>query len=186
LNENFEQNRAAGFSLRDLGVSAESRIGVLLDALNHYGEAAPLAESKHPLTNRYPELEHFDSRAEARAAMTACRAMQIRTPWFWLALIGYTLGVGLVMALSLLFVRRYLPLSGAVYGGVVGGITGGTGVLFLQWFWRNRFRKLLRQRLIAAGVPICIQCGYDLRGQTEPRCPECGKAFDEVLKGSTQ
>ncbi len=25
---------------------------------------------------------------------------------------------------------------------------------------------------------ICIECGYDLRGQVVPRCPECGTAFD--------
>lgn len=27
----------------------------------------------------------------------------------------------------------------------------------------------------------CVHCGYDLRGQAEPRCPECGKSFDEKL-----
>jgi hypothetical protein len=24
----------------------------------------------------------------------------------------------------------------------------------------------------------CLTCGYDLRGLPEPRCPECGRAFD--------
>lgn len=24
----------------------------------------------------------------------------------------------------------------------------------------------------------CIDCSYDLRALTEPRCPECGRAFD--------
>ena len=117
--------------------------------------------------------------------MKDCQAAQFRAGWFWFGLLGYTLGVGFVMALSLLFVRRYVPLSGAVYGGVVGGITGGTGVLFLQWVWRHRFRRLLRKRLIATGVPICIKCGYDLRGQTEPRCPECGTAFERTLLTKT-
>lgn len=27
---------------------------------------------------------------------------------------------------------------------------------------------------------ICKGCGYDLRGQTEPRCPECGTPFDDA------
>jgi hypothetical protein len=31
------------------------------------------------------------------------------------------------------------------------------------------------------GWPLCRQCGYDLRGQTEPRCPECGTPFDVDL-----
>ncbi len=26
----------------------------------------------------------------------------------------------------------------------------------------------------------CVRCGYDLRGQVEPRCPECGTAFDRT------
>jgi hypothetical protein len=25
---------------------------------------------------------------------------------------------------------------------------------------------------------VCLQCGYSLRGLPEPRCPECGRAFD--------
>ncbi len=24
----------------------------------------------------------------------------------------------------------------------------------------------------------CLDCGYDLRHLTEPRCPECGRPFD--------
>ena len=28
------------------------------------------------------------------------------------------------------------------------------------------------------GRPHCLKCGYDLRGQTVPRCPECGAEFD--------
>ena len=28
---------------------------------------------------------------------------------------------------------------------------------------------------------FCVKCGYDLRGQTEPCCPECGNPFDPGL-----
>ncbi len=34
-------------------------------------------------------------------------------------------------------------------------------------------------RLTGGGRPKCRQCGYDLRGQQTPRCPECGTPFDE-------
>jgi hypothetical protein len=27
---------------------------------------------------------------------------------------------------------------------------------------------------------LCVKCGYDLRGQTEPRCPECNTPFDRL------
>jgi len=40
-------------------------------------------------------------------------------------------------------------------------------------------RRFLRKELVRRGIPVCIKCGYDLRGQTETRCPECGAEFDE-------
>jgi len=46
---------------------------------------------------------------------------------------------------------------------------------------RRRIERHLRTGLLAAGVPVCMHCGYDLRGQTEARCPECGRAFDPHL-----
>ncbi len=46
------------------------------------------------------------------------------------------------------------------------------------WLTRSRVRRNLRKELVKIGVPICIHCAYDLRGQIEPRCPECGRPFD--------
>ena len=49
------------------------------------------------------------------------------------------------------------------------------GVLFvcgcLVWM-----RACLRRMRLMEG--ICARCGYNLTGLTEPRCPECGEAFD--------
>jgi rubrerythrin len=39
-------------------------------------------------------------------------------------------------------------------------------------------RRVLRVELARLGHRICIECGYDLRGQVEHRCPECGTQFD--------
>ncbi len=39
-----------------------------------------------------------------------------------------------------------------------------------------RVSRATRRILQAEGR--CIRCRYDLRGQTEPRCPECGTPFD--------
>ena len=56
------------------------------------------------------------------------------------------------------------------------------GVLFWAlWLTRGRVRRKLRQELIDNGFAICGPCGYDLRGLTESRCPECGAPFDEQL-----
>jgi len=40
--------------------------------------------------------------------------------------------------------------------------------------FRKSMRVYLRQYLNDHGIPICQNCGYDLRGQGTPRCPECG------------
>ena len=53
--------------------------------------------------------------------------------------------------------------------------------VIFYWIFRSRLRRSLRQQLVERGYALCIKCGYDLRGQTDPRCPECGKEFDEKL-----
>jgi len=40
--------------------------------------------------------------------------------------------------------------------------------------YRKWMRVFLRQYLNDNGMPVCQGCGYDLRGQVQPRCPECG------------
>jgi hypothetical protein len=38
--------------------------------------------------------------------------------------------------------------------------------------WNRKIRRRRRG--------LCVYCGYDLRGLVEPRCPECGMAFDRT------
>lgn len=51
-------------------------------------------------------------------------------------------------------------------------------VFVLVQIARRRIRPFIWQKLAERGVIVCLHCGYDLRGQTVCRCPECGKAFD--------
>lgn len=48
----------------------------------------------------------------------------------------------------------------------------------LAFYFRNDVRRWLRRELVRHGEPICIDCGYDLRGLPEWRCPECGAGAD--------
>lgn len=48
-------------------------------------------------------------------------------------------------------------------------------------FARRRITRNLRRQLVDRTIPICVGCGYDLRGQRDPRCPECGESFDAAL-----
>jgi hypothetical protein len=53
--------------------------------------------------------------------------------------------------------------------------------LVYSWLLRRRIRHDVRQYLLGLGCKVCLHCGYDLRGQTQPRCPECGSPFDPGL-----
>jgi len=125
----------------------------------------------------YPELQHFASPAEAKEAMRAWKKRMLKMPLFWLGLVGYTCGVGSLVFVILISLRPWLHLSASMVGGIVGGVTVGSGGVGLAWFWRHRCRRFLRQQLLASGIPICLKCGYDLRGSKE-RCPECGNEFE--------
>lgn len=39
---------------------------------------------------------------------------------------------------------------------------------------RRRLNLALRQQLNELGIPVCLQCGYCLRGVNSLTCPECG------------
>lgn len=79
-----------------------------------------------------------------------------------------------------LLVLSLVPLPyglDAVVFGLLMGLTVGPGAILV---WRNTVRRSLREQLIEKGIPICLKCGYDLRGQAVPRCPECGAPFAAI------
>jgi len=48
-------------------------------------------------------------------------------------------------------------------------------------------RKKIREELVLRGIPICVACGYCLRGLSVARCPECGAPFtSEEKEGGTR
>lgn len=54
---------------------------------------------------------------------------------------------------------------------------------------RLRSRKaqsIVRRRLNELGHPTCMQCGFDLRGTDEGRCPECGAIFKPAIQTDSQ
>lgn len=140
-----------------------------------------MAHEEHRSSKRYPELQRFDSKEDAQAALKAWQKKLMKSPRFWLGLVAYTIAVGLFVTLIFVSIRQWFRIPMRLIGPVVGGVTGGTGMLGVTWFWWHQCRRYLRERLIARGVPICLKCGYDLRGQVEPRCPECGTPCNAEL-----
>ncbi|MGE3181608.1 MAG: hypothetical protein AB7N71_08255 [Phycisphaerae bacterium] len=125
----------------------------------------------------FPELAMFPTELAANTAYKDWQKKNAKTWRFWFILIGYSALVGALVAIAFVSIRRWIPLPKSMLGGVVGGVTGGSGIVVLTWLWRQKCRRFLRERLIEQGVPVCIPCGYDLRGLSENRCPECGAEF---------
>ncbi len=131
----------------------------------------------------YPELARFASDEERTAAFKAFQRGFIRRRSFWLACLLFGLANAAVIAVSPRLLPRAVagllphPLGIMILSSMVGACWG-IGFLYI---WNRPLRRHLRRWLADRGVPICIRCGYDLSGQIEPRCPECGEPCDPRL-----
>lgn len=63
-------------------------------------------------------------------------------------------------------------------------LVAAAAIIAIRTLHRRSLRAALRRKLIALGVPICVRCGYALRGlpATSLVCPECGTAIDASLR----
>jgi len=132
-----------------------------------------------------PELAFFADRRERRAVLKRFWRERVGLGRLLLITVALGLGGGIVQVLYTTTTERLLTAWGVAdrgwVGGCFAGLAGATIGLAIQYLFRKPLRKYLREQLNAKGVPICIACGYDLRGQVDPRCPECGTAFDPKL-----
>ena len=131
-----------------------------------------------------PEVDYFKS-DEQRDEALAQVAQQAKkgARGFFLILFG-----SIVVSMALQFIIRrvanFVELPTLAKSGIPGGVAGASMVLLLRQLHRHRFPTLLRHKLIEQGVPMCLKCGYNLRGQPadSKRCPECGTGINEASK----
>ena len=146
--------------------------------------AANMRDPRRTYARIAPEITLFESAEKARAAVRAFRRSNWRSRRFWLALLLLMVAIGAVVAVlefvALPFFRRHGAPSWLV-GAAAGFVGGASFGYWMQIAMRRPLRRYLRETLVAAGVPVCLSCGYNLRGLTEPRCPECGAPFDEAF-----
>lgn len=147
------------------------------------GAGQPIPEY---LLRSLPELRVLPDRAAFRAWQDICGKRTRR------GYAGYVLGLTAMAALAGALGAYLGPLAARLLGwigvsGVAAVMTGsvlasllavGASGFLLAWLFRHRTRRRVREGLIALGYPVCLHCGYDLRGSPEPRCSECGAAFD--------
>ncbi len=135
----------------------------------------------------FPELELLATDDERirllkHAQKTISRRM-VRRPLFWLACLAFGVVNGAVTgSLGVMFPSWFSAMIPPwLARPIVAGVLGGSFGLAFQYLYRKPIQRFMREELVGMGIPVCIPCGYDLRGQTEPRCPECGTAFDRRL-----
>lgn len=123
-----------------------------------------------------PELDLFETTERRRAALRrSFKSVYSKVP-FWLFVGAVLIGVvNLRLAIQAYGVLSF-PID-ALVAGLVAGVLGGLGT---RWLFGNTLRNSLRQQLIQEGLSVCLCCGYDLHGQPELRCPECGTPFDRL------
>jgi hypothetical protein len=71
-------------------------------------------------------------------------------------------------------------------GGLVLGAIAWAGAWFAgtALVWRETAAERAARTVSSdSGGPVCLQCGYSMKGLSEARCPECGRQYtlDELL-----
>jgi len=132
------------------------------------------------------ELSYLEGSDARRQALREVRRTLLSDRDRWLAYpvvyLPAMIGLLLLPELRNLFLR--LGWVGRLIDFVLPFLVIGSAVLVHAWCARRLAQRHLRRYLLRKGVPICLRCGYDLRGQTEARCPECGGPFDPDLAGT--
>lgn len=127
-----------------------------------------------------PEILFLDTTAErTRVAARAFFAF-VRRPVTWISVLCYAV-VGTLVCLGLVeptvaWTSKWAGSATAMRIAVISflliPVLCPGPLLLLQC--RRWMRRFLRDYLNDHGIPICRNCGYDLRGKATPRCPECG------------
>jgi hypothetical protein len=124
----------------------------------------------------FPELMEFETDRARDDAWDRAVAAVLRSVSYYsmvVLLLGPLLG-GLILVAILKWVPRYLQLPTALV--IMAAVGAGLPLIAFRW----RVRRVLRQHLDTQSGLICRDCGYNLTGLTEPRCPECGRPFDKA------
>ncbi len=135
------------------------------------------------------ELAKLDAPTDREATWNA--AVRRAGPWAQTRLV-----TTLLLAAPLLTILLRLPPRFAQFARPVAPAPawlleiGFAAAVWVSWYFLimavcgRRMRRAVRELLRARGVHVCLACGYDLRGGTGVRCPECG-TLDRPAGGAT-
>lgn len=125
----------------------------------------------------YPELLSFETAVSRDQAWLTSREKLLRTSAYRIANIVWFMTVGVLLFLTL----SGIPTRPWWWLLVVGLILV---LLVIQRVIGHRRRHVLRSILVESGIPVCLECGQDLRECTGKACPECGAALTRLTPAS--
>lgn len=132
----------------------------------------------------FPELNRFDGPAGRRRAWRNALRECVLMKQLW----PYVLAFVWFFVLPLVGILGYQALR--MYHGqinnahefclafVPGGLAPIGAMAVVIYFPRSKIRKHLRRQLNKLGIPTCMECGYDLAGNTSGVRPECGSSIE--------
>lgn len=123
---------------------------------------------------RYPELDAIASTAERQRLLSAAWRDVVPRASTILLVVACEIIPFAALYFGLTLLRTYLKISFPFPIAVAAMFLGFVNPFLFVRLVREPMRKSLRRQLAERGVPVCVPCGYDLRGLTERRCPECG------------
>jgi len=91
---------------------------------------------------------------------------------------------GAATLISLIVIALLNPRDAGMAIALAGAVWVPMWLVSTALIWRETgFERALRIDPRAAGMLACPNCGYDLRGLSEARCPECGRRYtlDQIV-----
>jgi hypothetical protein len=128
----------------------------------------------------FPELRLFEDRKVRSQAFRQARNRVLLERGRWLLILACIVTSGICAGLLGFWMKTQLGLRTPWLNGALGAIAGAATVWVAHFLFRRPVQRHLRERLRALGVPVCLVCGYNLRGNLSGRCPECGTRTDDA------
>ncbi len=131
----------------------------------------------------FPELDRIEDPRVLRAVYDAAKHRLRGRPGHMFQTIAAGILLAAVIAVSAYWTYRQFKLWGIALLLLIWNLSVGLIYWVIDFWFRRPMRKFIRLEMLDRGYAICVECGYDLRGQHEPRCPECGAHFSGTLPG---